>query len=154
MSPSSRRRSSTWGPALGCSATKSLAPELATAAARRALTSSGVNPGQVTDLIVVSCTGFSAPGLDVQLIRSLDLQSSAHRTMIGYMGCYGGIIGVRAAAAACGSGAGRVALVVCLELCSLHVRRDTGLQNQIASLLFADGAAAAVVGVRGTRANG
>lgn len=121
------------------------APPLAVAAANRALHSAGISPDQITDLIVVSCTGFSAPGLDVELIIQMGLARTVRRTMVGFMGCFGGISGLRTAVGSCAANPGAVALVVCCELCSLHVRPDPGVQNQVATALFADGAAAAVV---------
>jgi len=121
------------------------APELAMNAARAALIKSEVLPEEVTDLIVVSCTGFSAPGVDVELVRGLGLSRRVRRTMIGFMGCFGAINGLRAAVGACAASPDAVALVVCVELCSLHVRRDDDAQNMVASALFADGAAAVVL---------
>jgi predicted naringenin-chalcone synthase len=121
------------------------APELAEAAAGRALRRSGIDPGRVTDLIVVSCTGFSAPGVDIALVDRLGLRPTVRRTVVGFMGCFGAIIGLRTAVGACRADPHAVALVLCLELCSLHLRSDRSAQNQVASALFADGAAAAVV---------
>ena len=121
------------------------APRLAAAAAGEALRRSGVDPTEVTDLVVVSCTGFSAPGLDVALVEDLGLPLSVRRTVVGFMGCFGAIVGLRTAAGACSINPGAVTLVVCLELCSLHVRPNAGTQNQVASAIFSDGAAAAVV---------
>jgi predicted naringenin-chalcone synthase len=65
--------------------------------------------------------------------------------MIGFMGCYGAITGLRAAVGACAADRNAVALVVCVELCSLHLRNDPDPENLVAASLFADGAAAAVV---------
>ena len=121
------------------------APDLAATAAARALSSIDLDPGAVTDLVVVSCTGFSAPGVDVELVERLGLARSVRRTGIGFMGCFGGISGLRTAAATAGADPAAVVLVVCIELCSLHGRDDADPQNQVASALFADGAAAAVV---------
>src|SRR5262245_14674561 len=121
------------------------APSLAAEAARRALASAGLRGDQVTHLVVVSCTGFAAPGVDVALNSMLGLRSSAQRMMIGFMGCYGAITGLRAAVGICAAQPCAAALVVCVELCSLHMRSDPDVQNQVASALFADGAAAAVV---------
>lgn len=121
------------------------APPLAVLAAQRALEACEVEPSEITDLIVVSCTGFSAPGLDVELTMRLGLPRSVRRTLIGFMGCYGGITGLRTAVGACAANPGAVALVVCCELCSLHVRPEPDVQNQVATALFADGAAAAIV---------
>lgn len=121
------------------------APALARDAAERALLAAQVNPSAITDLIVVSCTGFSAPGVDIALLRLLGLSTTVHRTVIGFMGCFGAITGLRAARAACAANPDAVALLVCVELCSLHLRPQTDPHNLIASALFADGAAAVVV---------
>jgi len=121
------------------------APALAEAAARRALAHSGVESERITDLIVVSCTGFSAPGVDAALVSRLGLSTGVRRTVVGFMGCFGAISGLRTAVGACCAAPGGAALVVCVELCSLHIRLEPDMDNQIASALFADGAAAAVV---------
>lgn len=125
------------------------APVLASEAAHCALAQAGKSADDVTDLIVVSCTGFAAPGVDVALVDLLNLRRDVRRTLIGFMGCYGAISGLRSAVGACAAhrfdDRRAVALVVCVELCSLHARPDRDVQNQVASALFADGAAAAVV---------
>jgi predicted naringenin-chalcone synthase len=125
------------------------APALARAAAGQALRQAGVAPAEVTDLVVVSCTGFSAPGLDVALVEDLGLPRGVRRIVVGFMGCFGAIIGLRTAAAMCRADPRGVSLVLCLELCSLHLRPDRSPQNLVASALFADGAAAAVVAAPG-----
>jgi predicted naringenin-chalcone synthase len=122
------------------------APPLAERAACRALQAAGIEPRRITDLVIVSCTGFSAPGLDVALIERLNLKPTTRRTTIGFMGCFGGINGLRIASALCTADENAVVLLVCAELCSLHMRRESDVQNQVASALFADGAAAAVLG--------
>lgn len=121
------------------------APPLAMEAADRAIRDAGINASDVTDLIVVSCTGFSAPGLDVALIERLGLSGNVRRTMIGYMGCFGAITGLRSAIGACAADPDACALVVCCELCSLHLREDQSMENQVATSLFGDGAAAVIV---------
>ncbi len=121
------------------------ATTLAAAAAERALRDAGVAAGRVTDLVVVTCTGFSAPGVPRRLISELGLASSVRTVQIGFMGCFGGVSGLRSAAAHAGAEPGAVALLVCVELCSLHLRPDRDPQNLVASALFADGAAAAVI---------
>ena len=129
------------------------APALAERAVAGALDLSGIEPSRVTDLIVVSCTGFWAPGLDVEVVQRLGLPTTVRRMVVGFMGCFGAIIGLRAAVGACRADPGAVAVVVCLELCSLHLRSDLGAENLVASALFGDGAAAAIVcGTRAARA--
>ncbi len=121
------------------------APPLAREAAARALAASGVAAERVTDLVLVTCTGFAAPGVGTSIAPSLGLSDGVRHTQIGFMGCFGGILGLRAAIGAVAAEPGGVALVVCVELCSLHLRADRSPQNLVASALFADGAAAAVV---------
>jgi predicted naringenin-chalcone synthase len=125
-------------------------PPLAVSAATRALDAAGVTAAEVTDLVVVSCTGFSAPGLDVELVERLGLPTTVRRTVVGFMGCFGALVGLHTAVGSCRTRAhagdgDAVALVVCLELCSLHLRDDSSPQNLVASALFGDGAAAAVL---------
>jgi predicted naringenin-chalcone synthase len=122
-----------------------LAPDLAAAAASRAIEHAAIDARSITDIIVVTCTGFSAPGIDVEVVERLGLDRGVHRTIIGFMGCFGGLIGLRTGAAACVARPRGAALVICVELCSLHIRRESDPQNLVASALFADGAAAAVI---------
>jgi len=124
---------------------ESHAPSLAAAPARAALRCAGVEPGRVTDLIVVTCTGFSAPGVDLALADRLGLAPTVRRQVIGFMGCFGAITGLRAAAGVCAAEPTAVTLVVCAELCSLHLRQADDAANLVASALFSDGAAAVVV---------
>jgi len=130
------------------------APDLAESAARRALDDADIDSASVTDLLVVSCTGFRAPGVDVELIRRLDLAPTTRRATIGFMGCFGAITALRQARAIAASDPGASILVVCVELCSLHLRPDPDPQNQVAAALFADGAAAAVVGQHASTSTG
>ena len=121
------------------------APELAASAARQAMADARVEASSITDLVVVSCTGFSAPGVDLGLIESLGLRHDVRRTLVGFMGCFGAISGLRTAVGACACNRDATVLMVCVELCSLHMRADDSPQNQVASALFSDGAAAAVL---------
>lgn len=122
-----------------------LAPELAGRAASMALSEAGVRARDVTDLVVVSCTGFSAPGVDVALVQELGLRPTVRRTMVGFMGCFGALVGLRTAVGACAADHAAVCLVVCVELCTLHLPENPSAENQVASALFADGAAAALI---------
>lgn len=122
------------------------APRLAVAASRSALEAAGVAPGEVTHLITVSCTGFSAPGIDISLIKHLNLTRDVSRTHVGFMGCHGALNGLRAAKAYVEADPGARALVCAVELCSLHHHYGWDTGQIVANALFADGAAA-VVGV-------
>jgi predicted naringenin-chalcone synthase len=99
----------------------------------------------VTHLITVSCTGLSAPGLDVRLVEALQMRSTTQRTSINFMGCYAAIHGMKQAhQIVCSNGKAKV-LVVCIELCSLHFQKDLGLDNVTSTIVFADGCAAMLV---------
>lgn len=121
------------------------AARLAHAACSHALHDADIDVGSITHLVVVSCTGFGAPGVDTDLIESLGLRAGVHRLNVGYMGCHGAIIGVRTAAALAAEPGARV-LVVCIELCTLHMQHSDRADRIVANALFADGAAACVVG--------
>lgn len=115
-------------------------------AARAAVTACpGLQPSQVTHLITVSCTGFFNPGPDYKIVRELGLEPSVQRYHLGFMGCYAAFPALRAAKQFCEADPQAVVLVVCAELCSLHVRTSNDPDTIMGSALFADGAAAAVV---------
>ncbi|MCZ6676127.1 MAG: type III polyketide synthase [Candidatus Poribacteria bacterium] len=97
---------------------------------------------EVTHLVVVSCTGFYAPGLDIHLVQALGLSPDVQRTVIGFMGCYAAFNGIRLADAICRSDPDATVLLVCVELCSLHFQRSPAPEHLIANCIFADGAAA------------
>jgi len=99
----------------------------------------------VTHLIVASCTGYYAPGLDLDLIRSLNLSKTIKRTFIGHMGCYAALPALRSAHEAILADPNAKALVICVELCSLHMQYQAPMDRWVSSLLFSDGCAAAIV---------
>ncbi|GAA1140075.1 type III polyketide synthase [Nesterenkonia lutea] len=121
------------------------APVLAAEAAGSALAQGDIMPSQVTHVVTVSCTGFFAPGLDYRLIRDLGLPETVERSHLGFMGCAAALPGLRAASQITAAQPGAVVLVVCVELCSLHIRDTADAEQIVAASVFADGAAAAVV---------
>src|SRR5262249_38143088 len=82
-----------------------LAPPLAIDATRTALAEAGLEAALVTHLVTVSCTGFSAPGLDRAIQGAVGLRPTVERTHVGYMGCHGALNGLRVANAFAGSDA-------------------------------------------------
>jgi predicted naringenin-chalcone synthase len=102
----------------------------------------------ITHLVTVSCTGFFNPGPDYKIVRALGLDPAVQRYHLGFMGCYAAFPALRAAKAFCEADPQAVVLVVCAELCSLHVRTSNDPDTIMGSALFADGAAAAVVTAR------
>ncbi|MGB9036865.1 MAG: type III polyketide synthase [Paeniglutamicibacter sp.] len=107
-----------------------------------------LGPGDVTHVVTVSCTGFYNPGPDYQLVRALGLRPSTQRYHLGFMGCYAAFPALRAAKSFCEADPEAVVLVVCAELCSIHVRSSNDPDTIMGSALFADGAAAAIVTAR------
>jgi predicted naringenin-chalcone synthase len=125
------------------------ARRLGAEAARRALDRAGPDAaGEVADLLAVSCTGYSGPGLDVHLAADLGLAPGVRRLAIGHMGCYAALPALRTAAALAAA-SGQRALVASVELCSLHLQPARSRQEAVSQSLFGDGAAAALVGPGG-----
>ena len=100
---------------------------------------------QITHLITVSCTGMSAPGLDLQIIGLMDLPNTIYRTSINFMGCYAAIHALKIADAICKNDTAARVMIVCTELCTLHFQKEATIDNITSSMLFADGSAAALV---------
>lgn len=125
------------------------APRLAAQAAANAITRARVTASEITHLVTVSCTGFAAPGVDHALIETLGLARTVQRLQIGFMGCHGGIVGLRTADDLCRAAAARGTparvLLVCVELCSLHMQYSERPDQIVSAALFGDGAAAAVL---------
>lgn len=115
---------------------------------RAALEGSSFRAGDVTHVITVSCTGFFAPGPDYYMVRDLGLDPSTQRYHVGFMGCYAAFPALRMARAFCRADPGAVVLVVCLELCTVHLEPTEVVDNIVASSVFADGAAGVVVSSR------
>jgi alpha-pyrone synthase len=100
---------------------------------------------RVTHLVLATCTGFAAPGLDHWLIRRYGLPGHVERTVVGFMGCQAAINALKLARQAVRSDPAARVLVVNLELCSLHLQPAAGLEQLMCFLLFADGCSAALV---------
>jgi predicted naringenin-chalcone synthase len=128
------------------------APRLACRAAERCLAGvEGFAREAVTHLIVVSCTGFFAPGLDAHLVGALELRPDVHRLTVGFMGCHAAFNALRAADAICRANDDAHVLIVCVELCTIHFQRDPTLNDIVANSLFSDGAAAFLITRRPAR---
>jgi alpha-pyrone synthase len=100
---------------------------------------------RITHLIVTSCTGFSAPGLDLELISRCGLPTTIERTHIAFMGCYAAINALKLAHHIVRSEPKARILTVNLELCTLHLQEVTDLDAILSFLLFGDGCAAALI---------
>ncbi len=105
----------------------------------------GLEIGAVTHLVIASCTGFIAPGIDQVIAAELGLDAGVERTLVGFMGCYAAVAALRTAYHIVRSEPDARVLVVTVELSTLHLQFDTALEPLLAMLQFGDGAAAALV---------
>lgn len=119
------------------------APDLAAAAIERLQL--GGERDRITHLLITCCTGFSAPGVDLEVIERCKLPSSVERTMIGFMGCYAAINALKLARHIVRSEPKARVLILNLELCTLHFKETTDLELVLSFLLFGDGCAACLV---------
>ena len=99
----------------------------------------------ITHVIITSCTGFYAPGLDLEIVKAYGLNHNVERTVIGFMGCYAAINALKSAYHAVRSNPEAKVLVVNLELCTLHLQESTNLESLLSFLQFADGCAASII---------
>jgi predicted naringenin-chalcone synthase len=99
----------------------------------------------ITHVVVTTCTGLYAPGLDFDIVDHLGLDASVERTMIGFMGCYAAINGLKTARHIVRSEPGARVLMTNLELCTLHLQETYDLEQVLSFLVFADGCAASLI---------
>ena len=117
----------------------------ATDLALAAVASLGERPDSFSHIVVASCTGFTAPGLDQIIAERLGMKTCIERTLVGFMGCYAGVSALRAAFHTVRSDPAARVLVLNLELCTLHLQETSDLETVLSFMLFADGATAALV---------
>lgn len=125
---------------------KQEAPTLAESVCRKALKIWGGDAKEITHVVSVSCTGLMAPGIEFILLNRLGIPRSALRLGINFMGCFGAFKGLAVAKALALENPKHRVLVVCTELCSLHFQSDSQRETLVANSIFADGAAAVVIG--------
>jgi len=113
---------------------------------RRALEAAQLPPEAIDQFSVISCTGYDLPFLDLQIAGKVGLRRDLRRTCILGMGCYGAFPGLVRARDVVMADPQQHALMLSVELCSLHFQPTADTENVIVSALFGDGAAAAVIG--------
>jgi predicted naringenin-chalcone synthase len=125
---------------------KQEAPKLSEEAARQALERWGGDASRITHVISVSCTGIIAPGIEYYLMQNLGLPATVNRLGINFMGCFGAFKGLSVARAFAQEDPQARILLVCTELCSLHLQADLDGETILANSLFSDGSGAAIIG--------
>lgn len=106
------------------------------------------SPEDITHVVTASCTGFFNPGIDYFLCQELTLAGDTQRYHLGFMGCYAAFPALRMATQYCQANPDAVVLVMCLELCSLHLQINGSEDTILANSLFSDGAGALLVSAR------
>ena len=119
--------------------------EIATEIAKKTLEDAELLPSEITHIISVSCTGLSAPGIETQLVEELNLSAKTKRYSVNFMGCYAAFHALRLANLITQSNSSANVLIVSVELCSLHFRKDVADDNLLSTYLFSDGAASCIV---------
>lgn len=119
------------------------APALAAAAV--AALELGPARRRISHVIVTTCTGLSAPGIDLALVERCGLDPAVERTVVGFMGCFAAINGLRLARHIVRSDPAALVLMVNVELCTLHLHETGALDEMLSYLLFGDGCAASLV---------
>ena len=125
--------------------------ERALALAERAIEALGTGRiAGTTHLIVTTCTGFYAPGIDVQIVARFGLDPGIERTIVGFMGCYAAVSALKLARHVVRSDSAARVLVVNLELCSLHLQPPVDVEQAMGFSIFGDGCAASIVSAEQT----
>jgi alkylresorcinol/alkylpyrone synthase len=124
--------------------------DLLEVATQRALCRAGRHKDDIDSIVVVSSTGIATPSLDALLIERMGLRRTVHRLPIFGLGCAGGVLGLARAANQAAVAPGKMVLFLVVELCALSFRRDDwSKSNVVATALFGDGAAAALLSTDG-----
>jgi len=99
----------------------------------------------ISHIITVTCTGLFTPGLDVEIIKELDLSPFTKRSSVNFMGCNAAILALNSANSICNSMPNSKVLVVCVELCTIHFQKNYSDDYILSTALFGDGCAAVMV---------
>lgn len=100
---------------------------------------------EITHIITVSCTGFFAPEPAFEIVKQLDLPPSTRRFHLGFMGCFAAFPALKMAKSFCETDPDAHVMVICLELCSIHLQNSEATDNLISASVFADGASGVIV---------
>src|SRR6516225_7896525 len=124
--------------------------DLLETAAQRVLCLTGRQKDDIDSIVVVSTTGIATPSLDALLMERMGLRRTVRRLPIFGLGCAGGVLGLGYAATQAAVAPGKKVLFLVVELCALSFRRDDlSKSNVVATALFGDGAAAALLSTDG-----
>jgi predicted naringenin-chalcone synthase len=124
---------------------KQHALEVGAQAIDRCLEPLGLKPRDIDYLACVTSTGFLCPGISAWLIKQHGFREDVHRIDILGMGCNAGVNGLNPVSSFAAMNPGRLALMLCVEICSAAYFHDGSMQTAIVNSLFGDGAAAVLL---------
>lgn len=127
---------------------KQQAPALSIQSCKEAIKDWKGSLSEITHVVAVSCTGIIVPGIEFHVMRGLGLNESCERLSVLYMGCFGFISGLKTAKALASESSNNRVLMVCTELCSLHMQLDDRIDNLVGSAIFGDGSGACIIGCK------
>lgn len=125
---------------------KKFTKDMSIRASEKAIENWGGDKQKITHVVFHSCTGFKAPGIELDVVDALGLKNVKRRLGINFMGCFGGFTGMAVAKSFCLSHPNAHVLVICGETCSGHITTSQNRSEQVGSAIFADGAAACIIG--------
>jgi predicted naringenin-chalcone synthase len=111
----------------------------------RCLTNGGLSPTDIDYIIVVSCTGYTCPGLTSRLIKEMNFRTNIQRADLLGMGCAGALPGLQRAYDFVKAYPGKKALLLTVEICSACYYIDESLETVVGNAICGDGAAAVVL---------
>lgn len=103
------------------------------------------DPLSINHIIVSSCTGMYAPGVEIEIIEHLGLSTQIGKTAINFMGCFAALNALKIADALCNANGNFKVLIVNVELPSIHFQNSVQEEFLISNSLFGDGATAMLV---------
>lgn len=121
---------------------KSISVEIGSAAIRDCLRQIAAEPGDIQYLCCVTTTGFLTPGVSALICKQLGLDSGCGRIDVVGMGCNAGLNGLPAVSNWCQANPGKLAIMLCVEVCSAAYVLDGQMNTAVVNSLFGDGAAA------------
>lgn len=107
-----------------------------------------ISKEDITHVITVSCTGFFAPEPAYEIVKQLGLSPSTQRYHVGFMGCFAAFPALKMARSFCEADPDATVMVVCVELCTLHLQASEETDQLISASVFADGGAGAIVSAK------
>lgn len=99
----------------------------------------------ISHIITVTCTGLSAPGLDIELVKELQLDPGISRSSVNFMGCNAALLALKNADAICRSSSRAKVLIICTELSTIHFQKNYEEDYLLSTALFGDGCACILV---------